>query len=132
MKQNEWDSVAGKYLTAWEQKLLDTWAADAFGFYAAQLGHTARLHGLAQNRCSQRWAIEVGERLYESAHAHEVRYVDVGDFTVLPFESDSLDVLILPHTLDDHPEPHAALREAYRVLRPEGKMIILGCNPMSL
>ena len=132
MKQNEWDSVAGKYLTAWEQKLLDTWAADAFGFYAAQLGHTARLHGLAQNRCSQRWAIEVGERLYESAHAHEVRHVDVGDFTVLPFESDSLDVLILPHTLDDHPEPHAVLREAYRVLRPEGKMIILGCNPISL
>ena len=132
MKNNDWDGDAGQYITAWEQKLLDSWAADAFGFYAAQLGHTTRLNGLAQNRCSQRWAVEVGEQLYDASHAHEIARVDVGDFTVLPFDSDSMDVLILPHTLDDHPDPHAVLREAYRVLRPEGKMIILGCNPMSL
>ena len=132
MNQNEWSSVAGRYVTAWEQKLLDVWAADAFGFEAAQLGHTTRLNGLGQNRCSQRFAVEVGEHLHERTNNPEIQYIDAFDFTVLPFESDSIDVLLLPHTLDDHPNPHAALREAYRVLRPEGKMIVLGYNPFSL
>jgi SAM-dependent methyltransferase len=41
-------------------------------------------------------------------------------------------LVVLPHTLDEHPDPHGVLREAYRVLRAEGRMIILGFNPLSV
>ncbi|TDR30194.1 class I SAM-dependent methyltransferase [Hydromonas duriensis] len=128
----DWNGTAGRYITAWETQLLNQWVADAFGFYAAQLGHTTRINALLENRCAERWAIEVGEAHFQEGDSEEIKSVEVGDFTVLPFASDSMDLLVLPHTLDDHPEPHAVLREAYRVLRPEGRMIILGFNPFSL
>ncbi len=50
----------------------------------------------------------------------------------LPFASDSIDVVLLSHTLDFSPDPHPLLREVERVLIPEGKLIILGFNPFSL
>lgn len=54
------------------------------------------------------------------------------DFEALPFAENSLDLLILPHSLELSPDPHATLREAERVLLPEGKLIICGFNPLSL
>ena len=54
------------------------------------------------------------------------------DFEALPFAENSLDLLILPHSLELSPDPHATLREAERVLMPEGKLIICGFNPLSL
>lgn len=129
---HSWQGVAGCYVTAWTQSVLDVWVADAFGFYAAQLGQNQRIHALQHNRCSERWAVELGEAHHHGQDRHEIMRVDVGDFTVLPFASDSMDLLVLPHTLENHPDPHAVLREAYRVLRPEGKMIITGFNPFSL
>jgi SAM-dependent methyltransferase len=132
MEQKNWQSVAGQYLTDWQQRLLDKWVGDAFGYYAAQLGHTSRLSGLQNNRCSHRLMLEIGQTQPNHHLTDEIESLLVDDFTELPFETDSMDLLILPHTLDDHKDPHAVLREAYRVLRPEGKMIILGNNPFSL
>ncbi len=49
-----------------------------------------------------------------------------------PFEDDSLDVVILHHTLDFAQWPHQTLREAARCLSDSGRMIVVGYNPMSL
>lgn len=49
----------------------------------------------------------------------------------LGIASDSVDVVVMPHTLDLDMAPHLVLREADRVLVPEGKMVILGFNPWS-
>lgn len=130
----DWDSVSGRAVSAWESQLLNEWLADAFGYYAIQLGQNGRIAALNGNRCSERYAIERGHEHPQSSqpNAFGVRQLDVADFSVLPFSSDSLDWVILPHTLDEHPDPHGVLREAYRVLRAEGRMIILGFNPFSL
>ena len=50
----------------------------------------------------------------------------------LPFDSKSIDLMLLPHTLDFSDHPHQVLREAERVLIPEGHVVILGFNPVSL
>ena len=52
--------------------------------------------------------------------------------TALPVMSDSIDVVVLPHVLEFEAEPHQALREAERVLVPEGHLVITGFNPWSL
>lgn len=44
----------------------------------------------------------------------------------------SVDVVVLPHTLELHDSPHAVLREAERVLVGEGRLIVLGFNPAGL
>lgn len=50
----------------------------------------------------------------------------------LPFDTRSIDVAILPHTLDFAEDPRQVLREVSRVLSPEGHVVILGFNPLSL
>lgn len=49
-----------------------------------------------------------------------------------PFEDDSLDVVILHHTLDYAQWPHQTLREAARCLNDSGRLIVVGYNPFSL
>ncbi|WP_022947298.1 class I SAM-dependent methyltransferase [Methylohalobius crimeensis] len=49
----------------------------------------------------------------------------------LPLASESIDVLILPHTLEYASDQHQLLREAERILKPEGQLLILGFHPWS-
>jgi SAM-dependent methyltransferase len=50
----------------------------------------------------------------------------------LPIETDSVDVVVLPHTLEISSVPHEVLREVERILIPEGHIVIMGFNPWSL
>lgn len=50
----------------------------------------------------------------------------------LPLEGRSVDLAVLPHTLEFAADPHQVLREVQRVLRPEGHVVVLGFNPFSL
>ena len=49
----------------------------------------------------------------------------------MPFASDSIDAILLPHTLELVEDPYAVLREAERVLVAEGCLMICGFNPYS-
>lgn len=49
----------------------------------------------------------------------------------LPFPNDSVDLFLLPHTLDFVADPHQVLREVERSLVPEGHLVIIGFNPIS-
>ena len=106
----------GRQLLAWEQAQVDGAVADLFGFHALQLG-LPELDGLQANRMPHRWL--VGRDL-------------AADFDALPFESASLDLVLMPHALELACDAHALLREVERVLRPEGRLIIFGLNPASL
>lgn len=50
----------------------------------------------------------------------------------LPFDGRSVEIMLLPHTLEFADDPHQVLREVSRVLTPEGHVVILGFNPISL
>jgi SAM-dependent methyltransferase len=70
---------------------------------------------------------DIGQNVIEGA-----KIAFFTEFEALPFAENSLDLLILPHSLELSPDPHATLREAERVLMSEGKLIICGFNPLSL
>ncbi len=55
----------------------------------------------------------------------------VGDPVTLPVSADSVDLVLLPHTLDFSRNPHQILREVERILIPEGRVIIFGFSPWS-
>ena len=55
-----------------------------------------------------------------------------GRAEALPLDSKSVQVMLLAHSLDVSAAPHQLLREAHRVLVPEGHIVILGFNAMSL
>lgn len=58
-----------------------------------------------------------------------------GDFvshaSSLAVQSGSVDVVLLPHTLEFEPEPHEVIREVDRVLVGEGHLLVLGFEPLS-
>ena len=124
----------GSYLKAWEQAQCDAIVADLFGYHALQLG-LPDLHTLQTNRMPHRWlAVAHAPENFETIpEAETLTPIDfVTDYTALPFFENSLDLLVLPHSLELSADPHATLREAQRVLVPEGKLLIISFNPISL
>lgn len=123
---HDWFNTApGQYLLQWECAQLDIAVADVFGYHAVQLG-LPELRGLRANRMPHQW-LAVGHAPDATEHT-----AIVTDFAALPFPEASLDLLVLPHTLEFSADPHATLREVERVLVPEGRVVICGLNPASL
>jgi demethylmenaquinone methyltransferase / 2-methoxy-6-polyprenyl-1,4-benzoquinol methylase len=56
--------------------------------------------------------------------ASKVQYLE-GDAQALPFPDQSFDVLSIAFGIRNVTDPHAALREFHRVLRPGGRLVIL-------
>ena len=56
----------------------------------------------------------------------------IADIDDLPFVEHSVDVCVLGHALEFSVDPHHVLREANRVLIPNGYMVLTGYNPISL
>lgn len=126
----------GRTMLEWEQQRLDEVVADLFGFHALQLG-LAPLDALRSNRMPHRWLAIDGsdpeDDLPASVEESRPRAVALHcDFDALPFPSQSLDLVVLPHALELAHDPHHTLREVERVLVPEGRVVILGFNPVSL
>jgi SAM-dependent methyltransferase len=122
---------AGRHLLAWAQARCDAALADVFGFHALQLG-LPQLDALRANRMPHRWLADEVCPSHAGGRVSGAHVALHADSTALPFPEASLDLLVLPHTLDMSPDPHASLREVQRVLVPEGRVVIFGLNPTSL
>ncbi len=132
----------GRYLLAWEQHRFDDVVADLFGYHALQLG-LPELDALQASRMPHRWL--ASSEWHSDWLSHEAGQVRTGsvtaacrpvavhtDFAALPFDAGSLDLVLLPHALELHSDPHSTLSEVARVLMPEGRVVISGLNPASL
>jgi SAM-dependent methyltransferase len=121
---------AGRYVLEWEQRQLDAVVADIFGYHAMQLG-LPEVDGLRENRMPLRFC--ASDRLLDRDPANgEMPVAVVTHFEELPFASQSIDLVVMPHVLEFADEPHQVLREVDRVLVPEGHVVITGFNPASL
>ena len=133
-------SDAGRYVLDWEQRLFDQAVPDIFGYHAMQLG-VPQIDALRENRMPLRCialdgsagrAGGAGRALLGAGLDGRRELALLARFDDLPFASQSIDLLVLPHVLEFAEEPHRVLREADRVLVPEGQIVITGFNPASL
>ena len=133
----------GGYLLDWERTHFDQAVSDVFGYHALQLG-LPELDALHANRMPHKWlALDSPPPVPQTgnpsatntsgyAAASSPRAALVADAAAIPFPENSLDLVVLPHTLELSRDPHASLREVSRVLVPEGRVVISGFNPTSL
>ena len=56
----------------------------------------------------------------------------IADWEGLPLGRNSVDLIVLQHTLDFSIDPRQVLREAVEVLSAEGWIVICGFNPLGL
>jgi SAM-dependent methyltransferase len=124
------ETQAGDYVRAWEQRRLDALTVDIFGFNALQIG-LPQINALQANRMQSKWLTDTHMPL-KNPNGEPSRTVVIHDFAELPFASQSIDLVVLPHVLEFASEPHQVLREVERVLIPEGQVIVCGFNPASL
>jgi SAM-dependent methyltransferase len=115
----------GEMVSKAESRLLAEQVADLFGYQLLQLGNLGPGEDyLACCPVRQHIRVDVcgsGGPVQLCARPEQ-----------LPVDSDSIDAVILPHTLDFADDPHQVLREVERVLIPEGRLLITGFNPLSL
>jgi SAM-dependent methyltransferase len=117
---SEWfDTPGARPVLDWESAQFDNAVEDVFGFNAVQVG-LPQIDFLRGNRISfkARVGLESGGAL-------------IAEPWRLPLASQSTDLIVMPHVLEFSAQPHQILREAERVLMPEGQIVISGFNPLS-
>lgn len=100
---------------------LMSWWPKFFGYHLLKIGNLSC--ELDTSSCQIKHQIGVAEA---SALAGVTADIDE-----LPFSQHSVDVTVLSHCLEFYPDPHHLIREADRVLIPDGHLVITGFNPYS-
>lgn len=119
----------GYSLAACEQQLLDEALYNLFGYHLLQVGAPQGRDLTTASRIAHRMIlVDTPAALPAAAGAEGC----AGLPESLPMATDSIDLLLLSHVLAFADDPHQVLREADRVLIPEGHVAVLGFNPWSL
>lgn len=125
MQPTDWLATPlGRRCLANEQRLVRRVLDRVFGEELLQIGHWGAPDAFLKHARTQRVAI------LDETGASEPDIVSRLDR--LAVGSDTVDAILLPHTLERTESPHAVLREAARVLRPDGCLVALGFQPAGL
>lgn len=123
--RNWFDTELGQQLLASERALMDRLLPTMFGYHLVQISIDNRLDLARESPIKHQIMvnpiIELG--LNDSSL--------IANNEEIPLAHNSIDVVILHHTLDFAQSPHQVLREASRILRPGGYLLHVGFNPMS-
>ena len=123
------DSSRGRALLHAEAALMTEALDDCFGWEMLQVGAWGGARELLAAARTRRRTIvanpEWGTVLRSGADI-------AARLAHLPIASDSVDAVLLPHTLEFETDPYTVLREVDRILTGEGKLLLLGFSPLSL
>ena len=122
------ETPLGQALAGQEARLVEEALSGVFGEFCLQLGQWGEPRSFLRFARTQRsFCISDREGLLVDSEPGAV-----GRLYRLPLASDSVDAVLLPHTLEFCNRPHAILREVHRVLRADGQLLILGFKPGGL
>ncbi len=121
----DWFSTpAGMRLAVMERRMIMRLSQDIFGYQAIQVHDFGVGENLLEDcPVKQHWMLDLGASEHSALLA-------IGE--QLPVATDSVDLVLLPHSLDFAIDPYSVVREVERVLIPEGRVLIVGFNPISL
>lgn len=111
----------GVYLLRQERAVLAEALPTIFGYFLIQVGMWGPDQSLLH-------ASPIRAQFVLASDADQATQV-CGQAETLPLAADSVDAVLLPHTLEHANDPHRILREVERVLAGEGHLIVLGFNP---
>ncbi len=120
-----WEESLGRALLAAESELLGEALEDVFGWELLQIGAWGGSRELLACSRTRHQTIVAAPGLPCAANI-------IGRPSQLPIVSDSIDAVLLPHTLEFAADPYAIVREVDRVLIGEGNLLVLGFRPWSL
>lgn len=113
----------GHKVFAAEKALADPIVERFFGYHILQIG------------CNEEYSLidnsPVGHKIVFAGSWRPGSKYPVADIEELPLANDSIDAVVIHHGLDFTDDSHRLLREATRVLRPGGHILIIGFNPVS-
>src|SRR5690606_24234689 len=115
-------SPLGRRVYLLERKLASEALAQVFGWQLLQIGLWGDEDGLIADARTQRRSVLAWHGTRSSDRPAPIR----SRTDALAIASDSVDAVMLPHTLEYEPEPHEILREVGRILPGEGHLIVLG------
>lgn len=65
------------------------------------------------------------------SHERQPGFIE-GDLNEIPVLTGSVDLVVLPHTLEYVDNPRQLIHEACRIVKPEGLIVAIGFNPYSM
>ncbi len=120
-----WGSSLGSALLSAESELLAEALEDVFGWELLQIGAWGAARELLAGSRTRRQTIVAPSSLACGADI-------IARPSHLPVAADSVDAVLLPHTLEYASNPYAIVREVDRVLVGEGQLLVMGFRPWSL
>lgn len=120
-----WQSALGQHLLTEERAVLSQALQGSYGVHWALLGPYPGFH--------EDLAVDIAHGFQ---FGHEIEpgtpIALRNDAAAWPLASETLTAVVLPHAYAHAEDPHSLLREAHRVLRADGVVVVLGWNPWSL
>lgn len=115
-------------------QVLSPWWPKFFGYYLLKLGAlSGELNSSASPIKNQ---LTLSHQFNAENSANEGNTLPMSNIVAevddLPLLEHSVDVCVLAHALEFSVDPHHVVREANRVLMPNGYLVITGFNPFSL
>ncbi|MGJ8694407.1 MAG: class I SAM-dependent methyltransferase [Thalassotalea sp.] len=114
------DLPSGEMMVTGINELLADWWPKFFGYHLLKVGDLSTQ--ISSEACPIKHQVDVCFQPSKGV---------IADIDDLPFIEHSVDVCLLSHALEFTLDPHHVIREANRVLIPNGYMVLTGYNPFS-
>jgi SAM-dependent methyltransferase len=120
-----YQGALGRVIFETERQALNSYLEKIFGYHLLQLDGDPNLMSFEHSPIAHKTYFS--SKIKNCSHDSTV----CGNFDALPFLTDSIDLVVMPHLLETTSNLKSILDEIHRVLIPEGYLIVVGFDPYS-
>jgi len=125
---SKWEKLPnGELLLDEINQKLAPWWPKFFGYHLLKIGALSGY--IDSSQCAIKHQVILSDKQKPQLSKNNMVFGDIDD---LPMLEHSVDVCVLSHVLEFSLDPHHVIREANRVLIPNGYLVLTGYNPLSL